>query len=465
MERIESIILSNLLFNNDYLRDVIPFIDEAYFHDNPDKIVFGFIKEFVDQYKNQPTKQAILLEIGESAVAEQDYEPCLELVESLTEVNTVDQKWLKEKTEKFCQDKAMYNAVMEAINIIDGTTEQGLGAIPDIMKDALSISFETNIGHDYLGDYKLRYAYYHKKEYKIPTGFYMLDKITRGGFSKKTLNILLAGTGVGKTFAMTSIAANCMMEGKNVLYITMEMAEEEISRRVDANLLNVDIEYLDTIPEDKYYDKCERLIEKTKGRLKIKEYPTASANVGHFRHLLNELELKDNFVPDIIFVDYINIMSSQRFKNGSNVGSYQYVKAISEELRGLAGEKNVPIVSATQLTRDGFKSSDPGMEDTSESWGLPQTVDFMVAMITSEMLEKRAQIVMKQLKNRYSDKAKMPRFTIGMDKSKMRMYDVEESAQDLAGAPTQDDDELERMEEHDKKAEKFSMDKLNKLKH
>jgi replicative DNA helicase len=339
--------------------------------------------------------------------------------------------WLLESTESFCQERAVYNAVMDSISILDGKDKNRTkNSIPEILSEALGVSFDSHIGHDFIDDFADRYDYYHRVEEKLPFDLELMNKITRGGLSRKSLNIILAGTGVGKTLAMCHFAAANLAMGKNVLYITMEMAEEKIAERIDANLLNIASEDLQKLPRDLYENKIARLKAKTTGKLIIKEYPTASAHAGHFRHVLNELNLKRNFVPDIIYIDYLNICCSSRVKAGSNVNSYTYIKSIAEELRGLAVERNLPIVSATQTTRSGYSNSDPGLEDTSESFGLPATADFMIALIRSEDMDDRGQLMVKQLKNRYSDPADLRKFVVGIDRVKMRLFDVEETAQD-----------------------------------
>jgi replicative DNA helicase len=355
----------------------------------------------------------------------------MELVRSLVEPEPVTMDWLLESTESFCQERAVYNAVMDSISILDGKDKNRTkNSIPEILSEALGVSFDSHIGHDFIDDFADRYDYYHRVEEKLPFDLELMNKITRGGLSRKSLNIILAGTGVGKTLAMCHFAAANLAMGKNVLYITMEMAEEKIAERIDANLLNIASEDLQKLPRDLYENKIARLKAKTTGKLIIKEYPTASAHAGHFRHVLNELNLKRNFVPDIIYIDYLNICCSSRVKAGSNVNSYTYIKSIAEELRGLAVERNLPIVSATQTTRSGYSNSDPGLEDTSESFGLPATADFMIALIRSEDMDDRGQLMVKQLKNRYSDPADLRKFVVGIDRVKMRLFDVEETAQD-----------------------------------
>lgn len=432
--KLEQTILKNLIYNEDFLRKVLPFIKEEYFTDRTDRAIFNEISKFTEAYNSTPTIEAIELAIKEKRNLSDDEvekcESCLqEIVKTKHEESKID--WLVDKTEKFCQEKAIYNAVLGSISILDGKDKtQDKGSIPKLLSDALAISFDSSVGHDYLENSDERYDFYHRQEERIPFDLEFFNKITKGGLPNKTLNIALAGTGVGKSLFMCHVAAGCMVQGKNVLYITMEMSEEKIAERIDANLLNVTIDDLVNLPKDMYDKKIERLREKTVGKLIIKEYPTASASSIHFRTLLNELNLKKSFVPDIIFIDYLNICCSARVKAGANVNSYTYVKAIAEELRGLAVEFGVPIVSATQTTRGGFTSSDPGLEDTSESFGLPATADLMFALISSEELEEMGQIMVKQLKNRYNDPTYFKRFTLGIDRAKMRLYDVDQSGQD-----------------------------------
>jgi replicative DNA helicase len=432
--KLEQTILKNLIYNDEYLRKVLPFIKSEYFSDKTDKTIFNEISSFVDSYNSTPTIESIVLSIKEKRnLTEEEVERCESSLKEIEEGKKEESKieWLIDKTEKFCQEKAIYNAVLGSISILDGKDKNlDKGSIPKLLSDALAVSFDNSVGHDYLENSDERYEFYHKKEERIPFDLEFFNKITKGGLPAKTLNIALAGTGVGKSLFMCHVAASCMVQGKNVLYITMEMAEERIAERIDANLLNVTVDDLIDLPKEMYDRKISKLREKTVGKLIIKEYPTAAASVTHFRTLLNELNLKKGFVPDIIFVDYLNICCSARVKAGANVNSYTYVKAIAEELRGLAVEFGVPIVSATQTTRSGYTSSDPGLEDTSESFGLPATADLMFALISSEELEELGQIMVKQLKNRYSDPTHYKRFSLGIDRAKMRLYDVEQSAQD-----------------------------------
>jgi len=431
--RLETTILKNLIYNEDYLRKVLPFVKPEYFQDKTERTIFNEISSFTTTYNSTPTIEAIGIAVKErNSFSDDEVEKLhsyLKEIESNKETSTQVQ-WLVDKTEKFCQEKAIYNAVLGSISILDGKDKTNdKGQIPKILSDALAISFDATVGHDYLENSDERYEFYHKTEERIPFDLEFFNKITKGGLPKKTLNIALAGTGVGKSLFMCHVAAGAMTQGKNVLYITMEMAEEKIAERIDTNLLNVTIDDLMELPKDVYDKKVKRVRDKTTGKLIIKEYPTASASTIHFRTLLNELNLKKSFVPDIIFIDYLNICCSSRIKAGANINSYTYVKSIAEELRGLAVEFGVPIVSATQTTRSGFSSSDPGLEDTSESFGLPATADLMFALITSEELEGLNQIMVKQLKNRYADPTYYKRFTVGIDRSKMRLYDIEQSGQ------------------------------------
>jgi archaellum biogenesis ATPase FlaH len=427
---IEQLIFSNLIFNETYARKSLPFLKDDYFQSRTDKTLFNLVSEYVEKYNSLPTKEALAIEISNvKGLSDDEVKLLKQQVTDVSEDKT-DIEWLYDQTEKFCQDKAVYNAVMDSINILDGKGGQDKGAIPDILSKALAVSFDTHIGHDFLEDSDERYEYYHRKESRLPFDLDYFNLITKGGLPKKTLNIALAGTGVGKSLFMCHCAAANLSQGSNVLYITMEMAEEKIAERIDANLLNEAIDMLSMLPKDVYDKKIERIKSKTPGKLIIKEYPTASAGSNHFRHLLNELKLKRNFKPDIIYIDYLNICMSSRLKFGANVNSYTYVKSIAEELRGLAVEFNVPIVSATQTTRSGYSNTDVGLEDTSESFGLPATADLMFALITSEELEGLGQIMVKQLKNRYNDPFFHRKFVVGVDKSKMKLYNVEQSAQD-----------------------------------
>ena len=432
MNRLEQTILKNLIYNEVYTRKVLPFIKPDYFSDNTERIVFKEIFDFVNKYKNLPTHESLVINFTESkSLTEPQVRESIELLKEIH--SSKDEKsegqWLIEQTEKFCQDKAIYNAIMESVGILDDDGKRSKGEIPQLLSDALGVTFDNNIGHDYINDSDSRYDSYHKVESRIRFDLDLFNKITKGGLPVKTLNIALAGTGVGKSLFMCHVAAGCLSQGHNVLYITMEMAEEKIAERIDANLLNIDLDELRTITKEDYNRKFSALKNKTQGKLIIKEYPTASASSLHFRALLNDLALKKSFKPDIIFIDYLNICCSSRIKPGANVNSYSYIKAIAEELRGLAVENNLPIVSATQTTRSGFSNSDPGLEDTSESFGLPATADFMFALVTNEELEQLNQVLVKQLKNRYGDPNLYKRFVLGIDRSKMRLYDVEDSAQ------------------------------------
>jgi len=430
--KIELTILKNLVHNEDFARKTLPFLKEEYFSDSSERVVFKRITEFMTKYNSRPTREAIGIEIESSTnLGEEEHKRSMDLVRNLVEPEPVTMDWLLESTETFCQERAVFNAVMDSIAILDGKdNNRTKNSIPEILSEALGVSFDSHIGHDFIEDFSNRYDYYHRLEEKIPFDLEYMNKVTRGGLSRKSLNIILAGTGVGKTLAMCHFAAANLAMGKNVLYITMEMAEEKIAERIDANLLNIATEDIKQLPRDLFESKIARLKAKTTGKLIIKEYPTASAHAGHIRHVLNELNLKRNFVPDIIYIDYLNICCSSRIKAGSNVNSYTYVKAIAEELRGLAVERNLPIVSATQTTRSGYSNSDPGLEDTSESFGLPATADFMIALVRTEDADERGQILVKQLKNRYSDPGENKRFFVGVDRVKMRLFDLEEAAQD-----------------------------------
>ena len=443
MNRIEQTILKNLIYNEDYTRKVIPFIRDSYFSDQSERIIFKEIFEFTNKYKNLPTHEALIINLTESKnLTEPQLQSSIELLNTIhqNKDEKVEMKWLTEQTEKFCQDKAIYNAIMESVGILDDrNTKKTKGEIPKLLADALGVSFDSHVGHDYIQDSDERYDFYHRVESRIKFDLDIFNKITKGGLPLKTLNIALAGTDVGKSLFMCHVGAGCLSQGHNVLYITLEMAEEKIAERIDANLLNVTLDELHTIGKDDYRRKFDIVKNKTHGKLIIKEYPTASASSLHFRALLNELALKKNFRPDIIFIDYLNICSSARIKPGGNVNSYTYIKSIAEELRGLAVENNLPIVSATQTTRSGYTNSDPGLEDTSESFGLPATADFMFALVTNEELENLNQILVKQLKNRYNDPSSYKRFVVGIDRAKMKLYDVEESAQrDLADSGQDD---------------------------
>ncbi len=431
MEKVEFLVLKNLLHNEDFLRKCIPFIKPDYFQDTNQKIVFEEITDFVNQYNDVPTQEILSIEIEKrSDINESNFKEVTQLISCL-ENEPTDHDWLLNTTEKWCRERAIYLALMESIQIADGQdNNKAPDAIPSILSDALAVSFDNHVGHDYLLDYEERYESYHRKENRIPFDLDFFNKITKGGLPNKTLNIALAGTGVGKSLFMCHMASSVLLTGKNVLYITMEMAEEKIAERIDANLLNVNIQDIGELPKQTFEKKVTNLAQKTQGTLIIKEYPTASAHSGHFTALLNELALKKSFRPDIIFIDYLNICASSRYRGGSNVNSYTVIKSIAEELRGLACEANVPIVSATQTTRSGYGSSDVELTDTSESFGLPATADLMFALISTEELESLGQILVKQLKNRYNDGNVYKRFVIGIDRAKMRLYDCEQTAQD-----------------------------------
>jgi len=431
MDRIEKVILRNLVYNEEYLRKVLPFIEPDYFNDRSERVVFEHITKYASEYNSLITKEVLLIEIEDRRdITQEEVKNINGTINELEDIEC-DLEWLSDTTEKWCRDRAIYLALMESIKIADGQDDkQNRDAIPTILSDALSVSFNRNVGHDYLEDYEERYELYNKKESRIQFDLEYFNKITKGGLPNKTLNIALAGTGVGKSLFMCHHASSVLLEGKNVLYITLEMAEEKIAERIDANLLNVNIQEIVDLPKPIFESKVTNLAKKTQGSLIIKEYPTASAHSGHFKALLNELALKKSFKPDIIFIDYLNICASSRYRAGSNVNSYSYIKAIAEELRGLAVEANVPIVSATQTTRSGFASSDVDLTDTSESFGLPATADLMFALISTEELEGLGQIMVKQLKNRYNDPTYNRRFVIGVDRTKMRLYDCEQQAQD-----------------------------------
>ena len=431
MERIETTILRNLVCEEEYSRKVIPFIEPDYFENKTEKVIFQEISQFIVKYDSAITIEALNIEIeNRTDLTETEIKESRETTRTFDDA-PVDTQWLIESTEKWCRDRAIYLALMESIHIADGNDEKkNRDAIPTILSDALAVSFDNHIGHDYLQDYEERYESYHRKESRIQFDLEHFNKITKGGLPNKTLNIALAGTGVGKSLFMCHHAASVLLEGKNVLYITLEMAEEKIAERIDANLLNVNIQDITDLPKPMFDKKVNSIAKKTQGTLIIKEYPTASAHSGHFKSLLNELALKKSFKPDIIFIDYLNICASSRYAKTANVNSYSYIKAIAEELRGLAVEANLPIVSATQTTRSGYGSSDVDLTDTSESFGLPATADLMFALISTEELEGLNQIMVKQLKNRYNDPTIFKRFVVGVDRAKMRLYDCEQKAQD-----------------------------------
>ena len=429
---IEQTILRNLLTDEGYMRKVLPFIKPDYFQ-GIYKTLFKEAGKYVGKYNNLPTSETLVVELNESNMSQEQYQMAIDIIPQLFAVEKIDKDWLLDSTEKWCQDRAIYNAIMESINIIDGKHDTlTKNALPDLLQKALGVAFDTNVGHDYVENAEQRFDFYHTEEDRIPFDLTYFNSITKGGVPNKTLNIALAGTGVGKSLFMCHVAAGALTEGRNVLYITMEMAEERIAERIDANLLNVPIDQLGNLSKDMFTKKVSDLSRKTAGKLIIKEYPTGSAHAGHFRALLNELKLKRQFEPDIIFIDYLNICASSRMKGmGGAINSYNYVKAIAEELRGLAVEYDVPVFSATQTTRSGYSNSDVGLEDTSESFGLPATADLMFALISTEELEGLGQIMVKQLKNRYNDPTFNKRFVVGVDRAKMRLYDVDESEQEL----------------------------------
>lgn len=428
-DNIEDIILSTLINDEFYLRNVLPYLKDEYFTNTSHVKVYGLIKDYFEEYNSLPSVSALHIELENSEMSQSDYTACKDILAKVESPTDADYDWVREKTEKFCQDRAVYNAIMESIKILDGKSQKDKGSITQILEEALSVSFDTHIGHDFLEDFEDRYDFYHRKVERIPFDLEMMNKITKEGLPRKTLNMILAGTGVGKTLMMCHFASANLMQGLNVLYITLEMAEERIAERIDANLMHVQLNELEQLPKESYEKKLNRIKGKTAGKLVIKEYPTASVGSGHFRHLLNELKAKKKFVPDIIYIDYLNLCTSSRMKMGSNVNSYTLIKSIAEELRGLAVEFNLPIFSATQTNRTGFTNSDVGLEDTSESFGLPATADFMIAAISSEELEDMNQIMIKQLKNRYNDPATNRRFVLGIDKARMKLYDIENSVQ------------------------------------
>lgn len=428
---IEEVILSNLAHNEEFARKVLPFLREEYFGDGSHRLTYKLMSEYINKFNGLPSKEALLIELtNTTGLSEAAYKGTTAVIDSLKRDES-GMDWLIQNTEKFCQDKALYNAVSKSIQIMDGSAKNvDKGAIPHILQEALAVTFDTSVGHDYLEDKDARYDFYHKKEARLPFDLAYMNEITSGGIPRKTLNIILAGTGVGKTMFMCHCAAGNLVLGKNVLYITMEMAEQEIAKRIDANLLNTNLDELKLMPRESYRKKVEKLKENTVGKLIIKEYPTASASTHHFRALLNELSLKKNFVPDVIYIDYLNICSSSRIKAGSQVNSYTLIKSIAEEIRGMAVEFGVPIISATQTTRTGYSSSDVDLTDTSESFGLPATADFMIALISTDELADMNQVMVKQLKNRYGDPNKNKRFIVGVDRAKMKFYDVEQGAQE-----------------------------------
>ncbi|MFZ9728194.1 MAG: DnaB-like helicase C-terminal domain-containing protein [Candidatus Nanopelagicaceae bacterium] len=459
-EKIESTILRNLLFNEDFYRKVVPFVKPDYFEDHHERIIYEEVWDFASKYDTVPTSEVIIINLQDRKdITEESYNSAVSTLKSF-EPTPVEYNWLLDTTEKWCKDRAIYLALLESIKIADGgNSKVSKDAIPSILQEALAVSFDEHVGHDYVENAGERYDYYHQDESKIPFDIDKFNTVTKGGLPNKTLNIALAGTGVGKSLFMCHMAAACLAQGKNVLYITMEMAEEKIAERIDANLLNVNIKDIGSIPEQIFTSRVAEIGRKTQGRLIIKEYPTASAHAGHFKGLLNELSLKKYFKPDIIFIDYLNICASSRYK-GHIVNSYTYVKAIAEELRGLAVENDVPVVSATQTTRSGFGNSDVDLTDTSESFGLPATADFMFALISTEELEQSGRIMVKQLKNRYNDPTYYRRFTVGIDRAKMKLYNVEDSDGDNV-LDIQDEDTFETFEDVSSKQNR--LDKFSKF--
>jgi archaellum biogenesis ATPase FlaH len=441
-DQLQNVILRAFFTNEEYMRKVIPFIEPRYF-EGVHQPLFKEYAKYVAKYNNLPSQEAFRISLSESeTLTEEMYSHALDILPSLFERDTeTELNWLVDQTEKWCQDRALFGAVMESISIIDGKHKTlTKGALPDILSKALAVTFDTNIGHDYLADAEERYRFYHETEERLPFDLDYLNKITKGGLPNKSLNIILAGTGVGKSLFMCHCAAGALSQGKNVLYITLEMAEERIAERIDANLLDVSLDQIETLPRDTFINKVKKIESKTQGKLIIKEYPTGSAHSAHFRALLNELKLKKKFTPDIVFIDYLNICTSSRMRGvGGSINTYSYIKAIAEELRGLAVEFNLPIMSATQTTRSGFSSSDPGLEDTSESFGLPATADLMLALVSNDELQALNQILVKQLKNRYADPNVHKRFVIGVDRSKMRLSDVENPEKDLVNDVVEDD--------------------------
>ena len=431
MKNIELVILQNLIYNEEFSRKVTPFLKKEYFHDQVEQLVFCAIQNFISTYNALPTKESIVIDLDKkNNLTEPQFQELGKLINSLTDEDTPEMEWLSNQTEEFCKDKAVYNAIMESIHILEDKSEsKTANAIPEILSDALAVSFDTHIGHDYIEDAEERYEFYHRVEKKVPFDLEYFNTITAGGTPQKTLNIIMAGTGVGKSLFLCHHAANCLTQNQNVLYITCEMAEERIAERIDANLFDMTIDDVQDLPRQLYHKKLDNLKTKLKGKLIVKEYPTATANVNHFRALLDELWMKKQFKPDIIFIDYLNICASARLKNGANVNSYTYIKAIAEELRGMAVERSVPVFSATQVNRGGFNNTDVGLEDTSESFGLPATADFMIALISTEELEEQNQIMVKQLKNRYNDVASNKKFIVGINRGKMKLYDVEKNEQ------------------------------------
>ena len=431
MTRIETLILSNLVTNEAFTRKTLPFIKKEYFQERSEQIVFGLVEEYFVTYNDAPTREALVIILDDNASAQPEIDACTELIGEIfqpTEENNLD--WLVDQCEEFCQDRSIYNAILESIQIIDGKSkDKDNHALPKLLSDALAVSFDMSIGHDYLNDAEERYEFYHQKESKIPFDLEYMNRVTNGGITSKTLNVVMAGTGIGKSLFMCHHAANCLSQGKSVLYVTCEMSEERIAERIDANFMDISMDDMKVLSKQVYAKKLFDATKNIKGKLIIKEYPTATANANHFRHLLEELKIKKSFIPDIIFIDYLNICASSRFKRGNSINSYTLVKSIAEELRGLAVEQNVPVFTATQTNRAGFSNSDVGLEDTSESFGLPATADFMFAIIATDELDEQNQVMVKQLKNRYNDHAVNRKFVLGIDRSKMKLYDIDESEQ------------------------------------
>lgn len=441
MDRIEQTILRNLVHDENFMRRVMPFMKPEYFVDAADLVVFKSIQQFVEDFNASPTIEALTIAIQRTNISEEAFKEAHGLLQELTQEET-NQEWLTKETEKWCKDRAIYNAIVKSIEIIDGKDKQMTpDALPGLLQEALSVAFDNSVGHDYLADAAERFEFYHKIEHRVPFDLELFNKITGGGLPNKTLNVALAGTGVGKSLFMCHVAASCLAQGKNVLYITLEMAEERIAERIDANMMNITMDDLHSIGKQMFENRIDKIKNKTEGRLIIKEYPTASAHSGHFKTLLNELRLKQKFHPDIIMIDYLNICASSRFKNAQAANSYMYIKSIAEELRGLAVENDVPILTATQTTRGGYGNTDVDLTDTSESFGLPATADFMFALISTEELEELNQLMVKQLKNRYNDPTSNRKFVIGIDRAKMKLYDVEDRAQrDLVDSGQEESD-------------------------
>lgn len=459
----EKTILSHLIYNEKYGRKVLPFIKSEYFQSDTDKTVFDLIHSYATKYNQFPTKEAMFIDLeNKTSLNEQTFKDVRQIVSDLKIDETTNLDWLVDKTEEFCQEKALFNALRESIKVMDKNSKVQKGSIPKLLQDALQVSFDSHVGHDFVEDASDRYDEYHKKEIKLDFDIEYLNKITGGGVPQKTLCCLIATTGGGKSLAMCHMAAHNLMCNKNVLYITLEMAEERIAQRIDANLLDVTIQGLMELSKIEYQKKMEKIKRTTKGKLIIKEYPTASAGSAHFRHLLNELKIKRNFVPDVIYIDYLNLCISSRIKQGSQVNTYSYVKAVAEELRGLAVEFKVPIWTATQANRGAFNASDVGLENTSDSIGLPMTVDLMLALIATEELDELGQIMIKQLKNRFGDPNINKRFVVGIDRTKMRLYNVEQSAQEeILDGPVFDDSKFgEEEDERKKPKKKFNKDKF-----